>query len=81
MDNRSMSRKRVNSDLGHNSVRDLWEENQAAYGFWQFPIECLDPDLGIDRDSSYLERDRIWDLSGSKPELCLFQMYQDGVGL
>jgi hypothetical protein len=69
MDNKAMSRKGVNSDLGHNSLGKL------AFGFWQFPIECLDPDLGIDRDPSHPEQNRILDLSGFNPELCLFQIY------
>lgn len=61
-----------------NVSRDLQQGSQTAFGFWLFPIECLEPDLDIDRHPSHPERywksQRVVDLSSFKPELCLFHI-------
>ncbi|RSL47752.1 hypothetical protein CEP54_013249 [Fusarium duplospermum] len=60
-----------------NFLRDLRQESQPAFGFWVFPIECLEREHDVEGDASRLgqnaELDRILDLSSFKPELCLFQ--------
>lgn len=35
---------------------DLQQESQTAFGFWLSPIECLEPDVDIDRHPSHPER-------------------------
>lgn len=61
-----------------NDFRDLHQESRTAFGFWLFPIECLEPNLDIDRHPSHPERywqsERVVDLSSLKPELCLFHI-------
>ncbi|KAJ4249762.1 hypothetical protein NW762_012103 [Fusarium torreyae] len=71
---RMLNRRRPDDEL----FRRMQQESQIAFGFWLFPIECLEQDLDIDMDPAhpqrYWEVDRVLNLSSFTPELCVFRL-------